>query len=347
MNIKQQDVSFWSQKAESFMKQFAGGNNTMSIQDVASLFMKEGRYINPQVIENIAGEDKQVDKKELSMLLYMLDGTKKYDANDKSQYRIEHDWYIESNGTKQNGMIVFDTRENDALKDTLANTATPEQFAEIRKAFGIQGKPQFGLDAEQPKTSDNGNKNAQIIKPKYTADGSEYAPETLYYDSQGNLSKKVQQSPDDKIHKIISEYKDGKLISKKLPEGGFLKYHYDEAGNIDYADYENIDPMIHNKDNLSVRIYYENGKATKEVSTYGKETYVRTFKYNDDNSIDITSGKGIVKVNGLDVTNLRGKTIQMNDHNFLGLMNYLYTEYEVPDNVVKSENKTSADLFNH
>ena len=200
MNIKQQDVSFWSQKADSFMQQKAQGKNTLSVQDVASLFMKEGRYIDAQVIENIAGEDKQVDKNELAMLLYMLDGTKKYDANDKSQYWVEHDWFIQSNVYKHNGVRCGDEID-DSLKDTLANTATPEEFAEIQKAFGIQGKPQFGLNGEPPKTSDTTDKKIGIMS---TITDEEY---------QAKLDKIVDKILNGKESIKLGEFKKTALFS--------------------------------------------------------------------------------------------------------------------------------------
>lgn len=228
MNIKQQDVSFWSQKAESFMQQKAQGKNTLSVQDVASLFMKEGNmHIDSSVIERIAGEDKQVNKNELAMLLYMLDGTKKYDANDKSQYWVEHDWFIESNVYKHKGVRCGDEID-DSLKDTLANTATPEEFAEIQKAFGIQGKPQFGLNAEPSQTSEKVGIMKTIRDEEYQARLESDVDKILNGKSSIKLSefqktpiyKSIQQKLENTLHEIdiddIATYEDRATMSDNV-----------------------------------------------------------------------------------------------------------------------------------
>lgn len=105
MDIRKCDVQYWNMKAKEIMKKFSQGKGKLEIQQVNSIFMKNCVCIKPEAIENIAGDDKQVDQQELAMLMYMLDGIKKPDKDDKTKYFIENDFYIDENGYKDHGKI--------------------------------------------------------------------------------------------------------------------------------------------------------------------------------------------------------------------------------------------------
>ena len=128
--VSMKKVGDWYAEAKKLMN----GKNSISYQEALSIFQQKNININVARLQQIAGQDKDfnITVSELGSMLYMLDGKK-----------------------DENGTVSFDnhieqkTEEGGDLARTLQNTATPEEYENIKKAFEAYGKIEFGLHHEE------------------------------------------------------------------------------------------------------------------------------------------------------------------------------------------------------